>query len=395
MVEIDPFPRFGDALASGIQALAVQVARIAAFAGRAIMSGYGRTMLALAITWVIGALDPTPTRAEIVRVGEVPLITGGGFYVALEKGYFAKVGLTVQTKSFNDGAMVVPSIVAGELDIAAVTAAASLFNSIAKGAPLAIVFDRGNNRAGRGFTAVNVTPELYAAGLRSAADFGLLRGKKIGIGAIGSINQYDASIALIGAGLDPRKDVQWISNVPQPDLIKMLNQKQLDATSVAYQIAVVARDNNWGPIVAMGDEIVPDAALAMYTVNRNYIASNRDIVIRFGMAYLQGAKEFNAAAMEPDRHPDILAILAKSTVLNRPELLKAIAPHWSYVNEDGISPEDARLLGGLFHLRGKEGTTRSALGCLGRARSQGPSRSGETVRQVAPPAGCGCGRAGR
>ena len=31
----------------------------------------------------------------------------------------------------------------------------------------------------------------------------------------------------------------------------------------------------------------------------------------------------------PDRQPDILAILTKGTVLNRPELLKAIAPHWS------------------------------------------------------------------
>ena len=64
-------------------------------------------------------------------------------------------------------------------------------------------------------------------------------------------------------------------------------------------------------------------------VDRNYIASNRDTVIRFGIAYLPGAKEFNAAAMDPDRQPGILAILAKGTVLNKPELLKAIAPDWS------------------------------------------------------------------
>ena len=33
--------------------------------------------------------------------------------------------------------------------------------------------------------------------------------------------------------------------------------------------------------------------------------------------------------MDPNRHAGILAILAKSTVLNRLELLKAVAPHWS------------------------------------------------------------------
>ncbi len=303
------------------------------------MNLFAKTMLALAIAGVMA----TPAAAETVRVGEVPLVTGGGFYVALDKGYFTKVGLTIETRSFNDGALAVPAMVAGELDIAAVTAAASLFNSIAKGAPLAIVFDRGHNRVGRGFTAVNVTPELYDAGLRSTADFGMLKGKKIGIGAIGSINQYDASQAMIRAGLDPRRDVQWISNVPQPDLIKMLGQKQIDATNVAYQLAVVARDNKWGPIVAMGDDIVPDAAVAMYAVNRNYIVSNRDTLVRFGIAYLQGAREFNAAAAEPDKHPDILAILARRTVLNKPELLKAIAPHWSYVNEDGSPQADSIL----------------------------------------------------
>jgi NitT/TauT family transport system substrate-binding protein len=28
-------------------------------------------------------------------------------------------------------------------------------------------------------------------------------------------------------------------------------------------------------------------------------------------------------------------ILAKNTAINKPELLKAIAPHWSYVSDDG------------------------------------------------------------
>jgi NitT/TauT family transport system substrate-binding protein len=315
------------------------MARVMMFCTEGVMSVFAKTMLALAAAVLIG----TPVAAETVRVGEVPLVTGGGFYVAREKGYFAKLGLTIETRSFNDGALVVPAMVAGELDVAAVTAAASLFNSIAKGAPLVIVLDRGNNRAGRGFTAVNVTPELHDAGLRSPTDFAMLKGKKIGIGAIGSINQYDASQAMIRAGLDPRRDVQWISNVPQPDLIKMLGQKQLDATNVAYQLAVVAQANKWGPIVAMGDDIVPDAALAMYAVNRNYIGTNRDTLVRFGVAYLQGVKEFNAAAAEPDKHPEILAILAKTTVLNKPELLKGIAPHWSYTNEDGRPQADSIL----------------------------------------------------
>ena len=33
--------------------------------------------------------------------------------------------------------------------------------------------------------------------------------------------------------------------------------------------------------------------------------------------------------------------LARTTALNKPELIKAIAPHWSYVNEDGAPPVDS------------------------------------------------------
>src|SRR5579859_700725 len=61
------------------------------------------------------------------------------------------------------------------------------------------------------------------------------------------------------------------------------------------------------------------------------------------MAYLQGVKEFNAAATAPDKHPDIVEMLAKNTFLGKPEVVKAIAPHWSYVSEDGMPPVDSIL----------------------------------------------------
>jgi NitT/TauT family transport system substrate-binding protein len=274
--------------------------------------------------------------ADVIRVGEGPFITGAGFFVAREKGYFAKVGVTVETKIFNDGALSVPSMISGEIDVTFLTAAASLFNSIAKGAPLVIILDRGHNRPGYGYVAVNVTQELYDQGVHSAADFAKLKGKKIGIGAVGSINQYNTSRALQKAGLDPRKDVTWIANVPQPDLMKMLGQKQVDVTDLAYQFGYFAQNNKWGPIVANGDEIEPNSQIGTYVARKEFLAKNRDAVVRFAMAYLQGVTEANAAAAAPDKHPEIVEILARTTALNKPELVKAIAPYWSYTSEDGL-----------------------------------------------------------
>jgi NitT/TauT family transport system substrate-binding protein len=298
------------------------------------------TVFTFALCATFAAIGPART-ADVIRVGEGPFITGGGFYVANDRGYFKKMGLEVQVKKFNDGALAVPAILAGELDITLMTANASFFNSIAKGAPLVIVLDRGHNKPGYGYLAVNVTQELYEQGVKSLADFAKLKGKKMGVGALGSINQYDTARALQKAGLDPRKDVTWIVGVPQPDLMKMLGQKQVDLTDLAYQFGFFAQKNKWGPIVANGDEIEPNSSIGVYATNKDFIKNKRDVLVRFAMAYLQGVKEFDAAAKAPDAHKDILEILAKNTFLNKPELVKAIAPNWSYTSEDGIPPIDS------------------------------------------------------
>jgi NitT/TauT family transport system substrate-binding protein len=213
---------------------------------------------------------------------------------------------------------------------------------VAKGAPMVIVLDRGQNKPGYGYTAINVTQELYHdQGVRSAADFAKLKGKRIGVGAVGSINQYTTARALQKAGLDPRKDVQWVAGASQPDLMKMLGQKQVDVTDLAYQFGYFAQNNKWGPIVANGDEVEPNSSIGVYVVNKNFLANKRDVLIRFAVAYLQGVKEFDAAAKAPDKNQDILGFLAKNTFLNKPELVKAIAPNWSYTNEDGMPPVDS------------------------------------------------------
>jgi NitT/TauT family transport system substrate-binding protein len=221
----------------------------------------------------------------------------------------------------------VPAIIAGELEFTLMTANASLFNSIAKGAPLVVILDRGHNRPGFGYTVMNVTQAIYDQGVHGSADFAKLKGKKVGVGALGSVNQYNAAQALLKAGLDPAKDVQWIVNVPQPDLMRMLGQNQVDATDLAYQFGFFAQNNKWG--------------LATYAVRKDFLDKNRDAVVRFAMAYLQGIKEFNAAAKDPGAYPAIVDILAQNTALNKPELVKAIAPHWSYIADDGLPLVDS------------------------------------------------------
>ena len=304
------------------------------------MMGSKKTCAALAVGVVL-TMAGDASAADRVRVGEGPFITGGAFYVARDKGYFKKLGIEIETKQFIDGALAVPSMVSGEVDLALMTPNASLFNSIAKGAPMVLFLDRGGNRKGSAYTLTNVTQALYDAGVHSMADFAKLKGKKMGVGALGSINQYNLAQALMKGGLDPAKDVQWVVNISQPDLMKMLGQGQVDATNLAWQFGVFAQQNKWGPIVVTDDQVVPDAAIGFYAARKEFLEKSHDVAVRFAVAYLHAVKEFNAAALAPDQHADVVEILAKNTALNKPELVKAIAPHWSYVNEDGMPLVDS------------------------------------------------------
>jgi NitT/TauT family transport system substrate-binding protein len=274
--------------------------------------------------------------ADLVRVGEAPFMGGGAFYIARDKGYFKKLNLDIETRRFEDGSSAMRSIVAGELDFALIPPDASLFNSVAKGAPLVVVLDGGRNRRGYGSTVINVTQTLHEDGVISVRDFNRLKGKKFGIPALGGVNQYNAALSLLKATLDPAKDVEWIADALQPELMRMLARNEVEATNIAYQLGLLAQNNKWGPIIINDDMIVPDAQISILAVHRDFLAKNRDTAVRFAMAYVRAVKEFNAAAIDPWAHSDIVDILAQSTPLGTAELIRSIAPNWSYIAEDGV-----------------------------------------------------------
>jgi NitT/TauT family transport system substrate-binding protein len=296
---------------------------------------------AVASTLAMLIFVATASANDVIRIGYGPFLSGGGLFIAQEKGYFNKMGITVELRRFDDGSLAVPAMIAGELELTNLPAAANLFNGIAKGAPIAVFADWGNNRPGYGYTAFLVSQKLYDEGVRSVADLAKFKGKKVGVGALGSVNHYNAAQILLKAGLNPAKDVHWVVNIAQPDLMKMLGQGQLDGSDLSYNLAVYAKSNKMGQIIANGDEIAPNFQIAAFAGRKDYLTQKHDVMVRFMMAYLQGIKEFDAAANAPDRDPKILDILAKYTTLKKPELIKQIAPHWAYLNEDGMPQIDS------------------------------------------------------
>jgi NitT/TauT family transport system substrate-binding protein len=311
--------------------------------GQIVISRLLKTFVS-AVVATIGVLSVSvlPVQAnEKIRIGYGPFLSGGGLFIAYEKGYFRKVGIDVELRRFDDGSLAVPAMIAGELELTNLPAAANLFNGVAKGAPIQIFADWGNNKPGRAYTAFVVSQKMYDQGVKTIPDLKAFKGKVVGVAALGSVNHYNAAQALLKAGLDPAKDVTWVTNVAQPDLMKMLGQGQLDGSDLSYNLAIYARDNKMGQIIATGDELGPNFQIAAFAGRKDFLSQKHDVMVRFMTAYLQGIQEFDAAATSPDDAPEVLTILAKYTTLNKPELIKQIAPNWAYLNEDGMPQVDS------------------------------------------------------
>jgi NitT/TauT family transport system substrate-binding protein len=273
---------------------------------------------------------------ERLTIGLSPFINQATIFLANELGYFSKMGMDIDMKIFMDGALVVAPMLSGELQIGIMTPNAGFFNSVSRGGPFRAFLCNGQGRRGRAVTALVIRSDHYDAGIKTLADLARMKGKTAAVGAAGSINQYGLASALKLAGLDPVRDVQWQTSVPQPDIVKQLGQKQVDVAEITYHLAYLAQKEGFCRILWSRDEILPDSQAAMHTVRDDMLQGKRETVIKYAMACIQAGRLFNQVAGDPDKHADMLKLIVKSIFPRDEALLKAVAPHWEWIAEDGM-----------------------------------------------------------
>jgi NitT/TauT family transport system substrate-binding protein len=296
-----------------------------------------RRLLAYTAASSFVACAPAVLRAaderERIRIGLVPLISSGPIFIAEAQKLFDKVNLDAELKYFADGALAMPALVAGELDVTATTLNAGLFNTVSKGAPFKLILDRGSEKPGHGSMTIVASNEFYEAGYRTANDGAKLKGKKIAIQAPGSIDQYLLGRAAEKAGLDPRTDLEWSSGMPYPDMIKLMGVGRADAANIPVPLAFLAEKNKVGKIVGPGSDIEPNAQLACWVMSSSFLQSKRSAAVRFAMVHTHAARLFNKAAESKD--PEVVKIIATATKVPA-ALVTAAAPRWTWYDHDGM-----------------------------------------------------------
>ncbi len=277
-------------------------------------------------------------KATRMTVGEAPFISKGPNMIALEKGYYKKMGLDVELKFFFDGALMVAPLLAGELDLASLTVSAGFFNAVARGGDLTMFLDGGTeSRRDRSYVVTVVSQKLFDQGVRSAKDLKQVADLPVHISDKGSINHYAIDHSYMAAGVDPRK-LQIDFGLAQPKAMQLMMKGGVNVSNFGYHFGFFLEKAKRGRIIDTAADTAPGAIISCSAYSKRRMAdTGREPYVRFAMAFLQGVKEFNAAAGTKPPPADILDILSKLTVFKGDKgkgVITAIQPHWAWTVPD-------------------------------------------------------------
>lgn len=276
-------------------------------------------------------LDPPVT----VKVAYDNAPGTAGIILADQLGYFREAGINIEYVEFQSGALMYNSLAANQVDVGRGIITASLFNGAAQGVPVWVVADSGTNVEGKGsyFTVV-VRKDLE----NEIQDFADLKGRKIAIVSIGSINEYFLRKALDKGGLTI-DDVEPTIIAEFPDLNTALGNGAVDAAVQIEPLITRGEQDGFLTYFKDAEEYAPGEQVAVLLYSDNF-AKNSEAANAFMVAHLRGVRAYNDAIVQGDQDRQrIVGLLAENTFVDDEAMWTTMRP--TGLDPDGKVLEDA------------------------------------------------------
>jgi NitT/TauT family transport system substrate-binding protein len=281
----------------------------------------------------LGQLPTTPV--VDVKVGAILISAAAPHLIALERGYFRDVGLSVEIVPFSNGAELLPALTQGQIQVGFCASGLVCLNALSRGAAVQYVADyqsAGQTERSSGSIALVARKDLWDAGtIRTAGD---VVGRTIHApsGARGAGPWLDVAFWLHRHGLDPN-GVE-LSTLPFPDQLVAMQNRGIE---VGYQTepllsAGLARGAH--EVLAPIEEMHPNAQILslMYWAGIDRLGPM--VGERFMVAYLRGARDYLNAFEYGIEQEAVIDILVKHTTLKDPAVHRQSRHHW--INPNGM-----------------------------------------------------------
>lgn len=238
--------------------------------------------------------------------------------VGIDKGFFAKEGINVELVFFRSGAELVPSLSTGQIDMAATSAGAALYNALGAGVDAVIVGDYFVPMAdGNGDpNGIAVRRELVDSNkYKGPAD---AKGLTMAITARGQFTDLFATEYLKKGGLT-LDDVR-IVNMPYPDMLPALKSGAVDIAVSIDPFLAIAEKEGFAKRVAKISEVMPGLDLGVIMYGKRLAENNRDLGMRFMRAYDRANAWCRQARATPEGRAELQKIFSKYIPLKDPNL---------------------------------------------------------------------------
>ena len=201
--------------------------------------------------------------------------TESALWFAKEAGLFEKHGISVELIRLQGSSLVVSTMLAGEIALSQIGAAAVVDSGLA-GGDLTIVATIIRNFVFYIFSR----PEI-----ERITD---LKGKAMGTSRYGAISDFAARFALTKYGLQPEKDVAILQTGGPSESVAALNANRIQAVALTAPATVRARKLGLRALLDIS-KIEANFPFNGIVARRSFLKSNEGIVRRFLKAYIEGA----------------------------------------------------------------------------------------------------------
>ncbi|MGI9520294.1 MAG: ABC transporter substrate-binding protein [Hyphomicrobiaceae bacterium] len=225
-----------------------------------------------------------------IRVGALRFTSHAASFVALERGYFADVGLDVEFKFFQAAQPMAIAVAAGSVDFAVTAITGGLISLAEKGAAKVVGGALSEERGidGQKILASNAA---FEAGLTAPAN---LDGKVFAVTQTGSSFHYmGAKIANAEAISFSFKPLQKVGAI-----IGAIKSGQVDAWCIVPHIAKALTAGGSAHVIGDVADYIPNYQVTTVFTSAMTAEKEREKTKAFLAAFSKGAADFNAALVD-------------------------------------------------------------------------------------------------
>jgi NitT/TauT family transport system substrate-binding protein len=278
------------------------------------VKAFGRFWVALAIAVSATSLAVEPARAGVPSDKLTLGYTTVGailtpVWIPAEMGIFQKYGLDVDMKFITTGPVVVSSLIAGEMGIAAASGE-PIVSGILGGADLTII----------GFGTTTTPVSLYV--IPSITKVEQLKGASVAVSRLTSSGAYILKVGLKRVGLEAIKDVTLIQAGGVPESFAVLHAGKVQGAMLSppttYKAEALGFRRIWSGLGVEYPSLV-------YAARKSFLRDSEAVTLRFLQAMAEGVHIFNTDKEEA------LKVMAKYTKVTDRKVLEN-----SYADNSGV-----------------------------------------------------------